>query len=309
MSELATRYLELITHPLHLTPTDPENNEKLHLLFTEILEISLWGNATDLSLLTSLTYTDLQSLQSSTARKESEKNILANDISRVFRALTAANPGRVDIVLDNSGFELYVDLVLAGWLLETKLATEVVLHPKNIPWFVSDVLPHDFAELLNALHNSVSFFGTHLHTKELEKVFQHWASLHSDGRLRISTNDFWTSFHDFRNLPEDAPDVWELFKESELVVYKGDLNYRKLTGDLMWPPETPFKEAIGRLGERGNGVRTLALRTCKADVVVGLKEGVDEELRKGERERRWAWGGRYAVVQFWDGKEVVEVDV
>jgi len=49
------------------------------------------------------------------------------------------------------------------------------------------------------------------------------------------------------------------------------------------------------------------LRTCKADVVVGLDKGIDEKLRDGQeaeemKRRKWAWSGKYAVVQFCDGK-------
>jgi hypothetical protein len=52
----------------------------------------------------------------------------------------------------------------------------------------------------------------------------------------------------------------------------------------------------------------LALRTCKADVVVGLPEGEDERLKATEGgggdsgSRKWAWSGKWAVVQFSDGK-------
>ena len=74
----------------------------------------------------------------------------------------------------------------------------------------------------------------------------------------------------------------------------------------MWPPTAPFTEAIGPLGPR-SGMRTLALRTCKADVVVGLRGGEDERLRAmegggGDEGRKWAWSGKWAVVQFCDGK-------
>lgn len=57
-----------------------------------------------------------------------------------------------------------------------------------------------------------------------------------------------------------------------------------------------------------SGLRVLALRTCKADVVVGLPEGKDEELKQTdggstkEGGRAWAWSGKWAVVQFCDGK-------
>lgn len=58
----------------------------------------------------------------------------------------------------------------------------------------------------------------------------------------------------------------------------------------------------------GSGVRVLALRTCKADVVVGLPKGEDERLRAMEGgggdsgARKWAWSGKWAVVSFNDGK-------
>lgn len=60
------------------------------------------------------------------------------------------------------------------------------------------------------------------------------------------------------------------------------------------------------MGSR-SGIRTLALRTCKVDVVVGLSEGNDERLKavEGGRDtgaRKWAWSGKWAIFQFCDGK-------
>lgn len=58
----------------------------------------------------------------------------------------------------------------------------------------------------------------------------------------------------------------------------------------------------------GSGVNVLALRTCKADVVVDLPPGKDEELRALEGgggdtgARKWAWGGKWAVVCLSQGK-------
>ena len=100
----------------------------------------------------------------------------------------------------------------------------------------------------------------------------------------------------------------------------------------MWDPTTSFATAIGPLGEAHSGIRILALRTCKADVVVGLPPGKDEELttRKAEvegtkqqngaenrdenqcrtqKKREWAWSGKWAVVQFHDGKASEEEEV
>lgn len=234
--------------------SDDEEAEKI--LFMEMCEICLWGNATDLSLLTSLTYEDIQMLQGSEARKASEKNILVNDLGRAYDTLKKAQKEgkkerRVDIVLDNAGFELYVDLILAGFLLSAGLATHVVLHPKSIPWFVSDVVPADFAALLNALAQPQAFYSTPsedeelagktpepLSQKEVDELsflFQTWSRFHAEGQLMLRSNRFWTEGGSYWRLPASAPSLHEDLKESELVIFKGDLNYRKLTGDVSSP--------------------------------------------------------------------------
>ncbi|KAH8663571.1 hypothetical protein BGZ60DRAFT_490266 [Tricladium varicosporioides] len=327
--ELASRYHELIREMGHKGDKSEEEIEEAEkILFMEMCEICLWGNATDLSLLTSLTYEDIQKLQGSEARKASEKNILINDLEAAYNALKEAKKEgkkerRIDIVLDNAGFELYVDLILAGFLLSADLATNVILHPKSIPWFVSDVLPGDFAALLNALANPQSFYSTPsddeknsgkspepLTQKEIDELsflFQNWSGFHAEGQLMLRSNRFWTEGGSFWRLPTSDKRLHEDLKESELVIFKGDLNYRKLTGDANWDPTTPFTQAIGPLGP-GSGVNVLALRTCKADVVVGLARGKDEELRAMEGgggdsgARKWAWNGKWAVVSFSSGK-------
>lgn len=238
-------------------PSSPEEKGRAEeLLFKEMCEICLWGNATDLSLLTSLTYEDIQKLQGSEARKHSEKNILVDDLPAAYNVLKSAqtNTGvksrRVDIVLDNAGFELFVDLILAGYLLSAKLATTIVLHPKSIPWFVSDVIPADFSALLNALADPRLFYDSPdehsagqtpppLSDKEVEQLsflFQHWSGLHQEGKLIIRPNRFWTHGGSYWRLPSTEPSLFEDLKESELVIFKGDLNYRKLTADVSSKP-------------------------------------------------------------------------
>jgi len=329
--ELAARYKDLVTkiRETKARKDSPIDEEAEKILFMEMCEICLWGNATDLSLLTNLTYEDIQKLQGSEARKASEQNILVNDLPAAFDLLLAAQKSgkkerRVDIVLDNAGFELYVDLILAGYLLTAGLATHVVLHPKSIPWFVSDVLPSDFASLLGAVAAPRHFYETpteedklqnktpppltETEVDELEFLFKEWSTFHAEGQLVLRPNRFWTHPGSFWRLPHEAPELYEDLKTSELVVFKGDLNYRKLVGDANWDPTTPFTTAIGPLGP-GSGVNVMALRTCKADVVVGLKPGEDEKLRQLEDgggdsgARKWAWNGKWAVVSFSNGKE------
>ena len=360
--ELVLRYRGLISDIQNqkavADKTDDDGESTRRLLFYEMCDICLWGNASDLSLLATLEKRDISELQGSEARKAAEKNTLVNDLPAAYEVLRKAQESgkaerRIDIVLDNSGFELFVDLVLAGYLLESGLATQIILHPKSIPWFVSDVTPTDFASILGTLADPRSFFSiddndtdsTHTdqenpkttsfsdqNLSDFAFLFDHWTHLYQEGQLILRPNIFWTSSQSYWSLPTLAPDLFHDLQESELVIFKGDLNYRKLTADAAWSPTTSFATAIGPMGLIGtaragsggggesaetsvgvedaakgrSGVRVLALRTCKADTVVGLKEGEDERLRAEQAgsvdARRWAWSGKWAVVQFCDGK-------
>ncbi|KAJ5580372.1 hypothetical protein N7450_006673 [Penicillium hetheringtonii] len=326
--ELAARYRELAQEAESGTSSHGKSPEEIEqaerLLFSEMCEICLWGNATDLSLLTSLTYEDIQKLQGSQARKASQSNIIVNDLDAAFATMQKARHDkkdgerRVDIVLDNSGFELFVDLILAGYLLSAGLATTIVLHPKRLPWFVSDVTPKDFSDLLNSMADPQAFYTAAddtgktyppLSDEEVSNVkflFEQWSQFHQDGKLIIRPHSFWTTQGCYWRMPHVAPELFEDLKESELVLFKGDLNYRKLTNDAQWDPTTPFTTAIGPMGPK-SGIRVLAFRTCKADTVVGLPAGEDDKLRQqpnggGAEARKWAWSGKWAVVSFSDGK-------
>ncbi|KAL6407865.1 hypothetical protein AUP68_08890 [Ilyonectria robusta] len=250
--ELASKYKELIQQ-LSADKEITHNAQAEELMFTEMFEICLWGNATDLSLLTNLTYEDIQKLQGAEARKAAEKNILVNDLPRAYQILKKAQAEgkkerRVDIVLDNAGFELYVDLILAGYLLSSGLATHIVLRPKSIPWFVSDVLPSDFSALLSAVANPRALYETASEDEKLQDktpeplsksaeedlqfVFQEWAGFHAEGQIILRPNRYWTAGGSFWRLPHENPELLEELKPAELVIFKGDLNYRKLTGDV-----------------------------------------------------------------------------
>lgn len=250
------------------------------LLFRQMVEVCLWGNAADLSLLINLNYSDIQKLPAVAARQTAERNILVNDTDAAFDILKTAQAAvdrngtgdlerRVDIILDNAAFELFADLVLAGCLLAVGLATTVVLHSKSLPWFVSDVIPADLPGLLYMLTDprgiDIKLLGDERRLasgggggggdRELEALSaediaqlelplsdeqirqgefmtQHWGRCITDGRLVIRPNRFWTEGGSYWRLPESAPELLEELKSSELVIFKGDLNYRKLTADV-----------------------------------------------------------------------------
>lgn len=81
---------------------------------------------------------------------------------------------------------------------------------------------------------------------------------------------------------------------SDLVLFKGDLNHRKLTYDCTAPASTPFEVAIGPMASKAGAPKICSLRTIKSDVVVGLGEdGDDVAKRLDAEEPGWKISGKY----------------
>ena len=138
----------------------------------------------------------------------------------------------------------------------------------------------------------------------LRKCATRWNEHLQSGRFQLSVPldtplgaaagakaDFWCTAAPFDQLV--GTELLEDLKRAELVIFKGDLNYRKLTADLQWSTTTSFDESLGELNGHLN---LLSLRTCKADVCVGLAEGKAEELDR--KAQRWRVSGEYAVISF-----------
>ncbi|CDO95414.1 unnamed protein product [Kluyveromyces dobzhanskii CBS 2104] len=285
------------------------NEDAIPLLFQEFIEISLWGNATDLSLLATATVDDISAIQDSANRLKQKSNILIDDTANAYKHLVSQNgDARVDFILDNSGFELYTDLLFAAFMLDSKLASSVVLHGKDIPYMVSDVMIKDFEDIIKQLEDP-KFFVVKDRT-HLDFITQKIKNYAAEGKISIKAHPFWTGPLDFWHIdPTETQfggaECHKDLSNSKLCIFKGDLNYRKLTGDRIWPRTTPWATSIGPL--KDNGLVTLSLRTAKADVIVGLKEGEDEKLSKywGEQGNEngswWTSSGKWAVICFNDG--------
>lgn len=303
VSSLAERYVK-ISEQLSETLKGADHATKvaaLELLFHELLSTSLWGNATDLSLLVTVSLEELKKLQVAAESRDKEM-LLANDFEITWKQLNSQVGGRVDIVLDNSGFEVYTDLVLALFLLDSNLAEQIVLHPKSQPWFVSDVVPGDFGSVISMLADENVFPKQR---SALNNIVEKLTNYMNDGSIVIRTSTFWTTALPFWEINENGKgkgdEVWKNLRASKLVIFKGDLNYRKLTGDVMWKRETPFTEATQDLAHAN--IPIVSLRTVKADVCVGLPEGKAESLvAKWKSEHpdqpgeAWSWSGNYAVI-------------
>ncbi|XP_063068600.1 damage-control phosphatase ARMT1 [Engraulis encrasicolus] len=262
--------------------THTQDNTLMEHLFT-LLQVSLWGNKCDLSISAGQDNSQKASPLDSLAALRAF--ILLDESAAVWSCLQGSGVGvRVDFILDNAGFELVTDLLLADFLLASGLANEVHFHGKRFPWFVSDVTARDFhwtiSQAASSNHAAVSACG------------HQWQRYLEEGTWLYHDHAFWTLPHEYCDMGRVAPDLYALLSSSHLLIFKGDLNYRKLVSDRDWPTHTPFKTAL-----RGFSPAPLvSLRTLKANVQVGLREGQGEELTKTTP--TWMTSGNYAVIQF-----------
>lgn len=308
--ELAIRYKQLseeIKSSLNSNIDIPI--EKLKFLFEEFIDISLWGNATDLSLLANATLADIQSRQGKEAREKSAKNIIDNDLPDAWKRLLSVpyEDRRIDFVLDNAGFEFYTDLSLTLFLLDSKLVKNVVFHCKTRPWMVSDTMVKDYKLFIEDMKNTEWFPEHQIELKYFVDSIEHY---YSSKQFQLVDSEYWTCALDYWNItPEETKyggaELYKYFQASTLVIVKGDLNYRKLTGDRQWPKTTTFKTALNKLAN--SNIHILALRTCKADVCVGLPEGLEQELITNWKKlgnevgELWCSSGKWAVISYSSG--------
>ncbi|CAO3701622.1 unnamed protein product [Rhizopus stolonifer] len=278
----------------------PEEGKEI--VYNELIEVCLWGNATDLSLLTNMTQEDIQRLQAieKSRLEERKKFIVVDNTAALWNKLKHVNNGRIDFVLDNSGFEVFVDMIFADWLLQSKKASQIVFHCKTIPWFVSDVMPKDMPMMFEKCLDREFFPGNQSKqdVEALETMVHRWQSYLDNQQLKVVSDDFWCSGLSYWYMKSHAPKLFEDMKQSDLVIYKGDLNFRKLCFDCNWPITTPFKEAIGpQMANEFTNI--VSLRTNKADVLVGLSEEKVKEIEDRKiTKQELRFSGKYAVVEY-----------
>lgn len=294
------RFVKSESHPL-------EKNE-----FSMFIQLALWSNRCDLSL-SSMSAADVPSSELLTNIGESMKllkdNILCDDMDQLWSRVekiksqmggsSSSAPIYIDLVADNFGYEFFADLCLVHYLTLTLCGkaskdskVKFRLHLKQMPWFVSDVTVHDFKKL-QALMGSMSQSDD----CPLKIIVRQWCHYHSLGLWIQYGHKFWTLPHDFSEMPRVAPDLYEQLQGSSLIIFKGDLNYRKLTGDRSWNVLTPFHVALRDF----KPAPLVTLRTLKADTVVGIKEAsVYHRIKNKLMPDDWLVSGEFGLIQYFD---------
>ena len=244
------------------------------LAFEVLLHSALWGNRADLS-----NYTVRLGVPGGLAAREERHNLLIDHTDEVRRTVVGGLR-RVDFVNDNVGLDLLFDLALADLLLRQGWVRQIVFHVKDAPFFVSDAMPQDVWDTVSLLRLSpdpaVQVLG--------ERLAAHLAA----GRLALQADPFWTTCLMFRQLP---PSLREELALSDLVVLKGDVNYRRLLDDRHWPHTARLEEIAAYFP-----APFLVLRPLKGEILVGLAPGQAEALSAADPD--WLINGQRGLVQF-----------
>lgn len=239
----------------------------------EILVQDLWGNQADLS---------IWPLDAdNNANGPDGGHLLVDDTDEVASLLAQKPPSQaiIALVADNAGLEFLGDLLTIDFLLQNRLAGEVFLFLKPYPTFVSDATAPD-------LTSSLVYLSNHDDHK-IRVVGIRLLDYLREGRLKPRSHLFWTSPKPFWEMPLD---LRRQLNHSDLVILKGDMNYRRLVGDLHWPYTTPISALPKAINKP-----ILALRVCKAEVAVGLSP---ESLDKANHvDPAWRVNGRWGMAQ------------
>lgn len=269
----------------------PFLDEKSNIDVMSWLELSLWGNRCDLSLKsTTPNYDDILA-----DLKALRSNIIVNEMENIknhiinLKATAAKGSVTIDYVLDNAGFECFTDICLISYLTDyfDEKLDQIRIHVKCYPWFVSDVMLKDFHWILD------QFTHAEETCSKLKTLGTKWKQLVQSKKWNLIASPYWTLPYDYHNMKNVDGKLYSLLQTSSLILFKGDLNYRKLLGDLNWPHDTPFSTVI-----RDFKPSFLAtLRTNKADLICNLDPSLESTLPTD-----FMVTGEFAVVQVYDPK-------
>lgn len=248
----------------------PVGRQRWHRL----IHMSLWGNQADLSLW------PVQAGIGGRARGGGrETHLLADESAAALAYIDRLDKGRVEFILDNSGTELIIDLLLADALLEHNPCLSIRFHVKPHPIFVSDVLAADITQSLRWLETDAPAWA--------QQVAKRLVQAEKTGRMQVVSRFYWASPTPAWDAP---PDLWADLAGSVLLISKGDVNYRRWLGDARWHFSTPLKEIFNCPAP------LLLLRVMKSPVAGGLDQQLVDKMLL--RDPAWQVNGQWGLIQF-----------
>ncbi|KUF90513.1 Integrator complex subunit 1 [Phytophthora nicotianae] len=247
------------------------------------MKLCLWGNKADGC------YKEVKdTISGADASLEfDDELLLVDDSDKVIDYLelmaceTDAKTLGVQYINDNCGTELLLDLALVDHLLAHGWCGKITLNVKMEPMYVSDATPAD-------VHEHIAEMQRPTRTPEVQALGKRLDSYVSKGLLVIRPDIFWNRYTYYWEMPTELRT--RLANEATLVIIKGDLNYRRLLGDRLWPPSTPVEEAVPYFP-----TAFVSFRTMKSNPVVGIPADIVEKLEK--EDQKWRYNGKRGTIQ------------
>jgi uncharacterized protein with ATP-grasp and redox domains len=236
-----------------------------------ILHYSLWGNRVDLSLFS------IAEKSRGRVLDERGENLLIDHSTELVGLIGRA--ARVDVILDNTGQELVSDLIAVWHVLTISPYRTVHLHAKRYPFYVSDAMVTDIDETMEALSRDSS--------PALNRVGKGIRSFQEQGRLHIGDNYFWNGPLHYPDLPSE---LLEELSRSDVVLLKGDINYRRLISDRRWRVSEDLADIAYYFP-----ASIAMLRTMKSEAIVDIDEKYARELDAQDPE--WKVNGERGIIR------------
>lgn len=233
---------------------------------TGLLRWSMTGNTADLS---QQVITDA-----------SQISLLVDESNAAQRLLTSGMH-RIDFVFDNAGIDVLADLLLIRRI--SKYCSHIIAHVRPYPIFVSDVTMTDLEYLIAELTTSSIPMSRRLGKDITQLLHQNRLILRTSPALGLPVC-----------FCEDKTLTRETFENTELVIFKGDLNYRYFAGDRRWPHTMEKRYFFERFSRPA-----ICLRTLKSEVLVGLP--ADVATRTLHLQPDWLTSGRHGIIQVFTG--------
>jgi Damage-control phosphatase ARMT1-like domain len=213
--------------------------------------------------------------------KSNESSLLVDESDELVKKLTETEQtlNCVDFIADNAGRELCWDLALIDSILQTDVQ-RVVIHVKSCPMFVSDAMTSDVRNTIYLMSSQTVGSAAYLIGIRLAQYID-------SGRLDIQAEDDWGEPRHFSQL---STDLATRLGNADLVIAKGDLNYRRFIEDRMWQNESSVTQAAYNVP-----FSAFALRVLKSEAVAGIPISVHQDLNL--RDPDWRCNGKYAMVQ------------
>lgn len=257
-----------------------------------ILQVNLSSNSSDLS---QMFWSDFNSVYPHVNHSKKFWIEYMNDV---------ANKD-VHIIVDNFGIEFLSDLVL-GYCLKMKGACTVTYHVKHLPIFVSDVVENDQILMFDTLKRLLS------ESRETEEKKNEYIDalncLEKTAKesFRFKANYFFNMPFGFAELQPnklkvERPDALKLIKETysiftgeDLLIVKGDLNYRRLVEDRLWDYRVKTSSRI-----KYATAPMLIIRSYKSSVVMDCSSAKVKSL-VSEYGPDWKTEGQVGAILFFN---------